>query len=428
MIFINDFYIEHIYKMIWDEIIIGAGFAGLYWVYKTKPKNFLILEKSDRIGGRVYNVEWNNNQISLGGGIVKPNNTWMIDLVKELGLELVDGISKYHMVDLETETTNINKPNEANFYESNKIVIKYLKNIYKKNKQEITDKKLNWEEFLDLYLDFQVARTIKLNLLYQTYLQADVESVLYGEIDELLRTQDFHVKYIKQKGYTGVLDKLIEFVGLENIKTDSHVNSIGKIPNDYFEIKTRSGEIFQTKKVILATESETNINFELEIELNNKLSELYGMVGVSKYLRVYSYHMEIQGHGLECSYRTSGLPGKVIMINKNILMCCYTEDSEAIKLYNLLNKNDKSNQIEIVYKLLTNSNIKITKPDDIKIKFWDSGVHYNKPGYQIEKKKNLIKQLANKNIIVIGEAIADSHGWVNSALESVHYIIEIKNI
>ena len=57
--------------------------------------------------------------------------------------------------------------------------------------------------------------------------------------------------------------------------------------------------------------------------------------------------MEIQGHGLECSYRTSGLPGKVIMINKNILMCCYTEDSEAIKLYNLLNKNDKSNQIEI---------------------------------------------------------------------------------
>ena len=255
-----------------------------------------------------------------------------------------------------------------------------------------------------------------------------MESVLYGEIDELLRTQDFHVKYIKQKGYTGVLDKLIEFVGLENIKTDSHVNSIGKIPNDYFEIKTSSGEIFQTKKIILATESETNINFELEIELNNKLSELYGMVGMSKYLRVYSYHMETQGHGLECSYRTSGLPGKVIMINKNILMCCYTEDSEAIKLYNLLNKNDKSNQIEIIYKLLVNSNIKITKPDDIKIKFWDSGVHYNKPGYQIEKKKNLIKQLANKNIIVIGEAIADSHGWVNSALESVHYIIEIKNI
>jgi cation diffusion facilitator CzcD-associated flavoprotein CzcO len=36
-------------EFVYDEIIIGCGFAGLYWCYKTKPKNFIILEKSDRI-------------------------------------------------------------------------------------------------------------------------------------------------------------------------------------------------------------------------------------------------------------------------------------------------------------------------------------------------------------------------------------------
>jgi len=31
--------------MIYDEIVIGAGMSGLYWVYKNKPINYLILEK-----------------------------------------------------------------------------------------------------------------------------------------------------------------------------------------------------------------------------------------------------------------------------------------------------------------------------------------------------------------------------------------------
>ena len=41
----------------YDEIKIGSGFAGLYWCYKNKPEKFIILEKSDRIGGRIYNIE-----------------------------------------------------------------------------------------------------------------------------------------------------------------------------------------------------------------------------------------------------------------------------------------------------------------------------------------------------------------------------------
>ena len=70
--------------MIYDEIIIGAGISGLYWCYKTKPSTFIILEKSDRIGGRVYNIDWNSNQISLGGGVIKSTNTCMLNLCNEL--------------------------------------------------------------------------------------------------------------------------------------------------------------------------------------------------------------------------------------------------------------------------------------------------------------------------------------------------------
>ena len=114
---------NHDNKNIFDEIFIGSGFACLYWYYKTKPKNFLILEKSNRIGGRVYNKDWNKYQISLGGGVIKPSNNLMINLLNELQIETGESISKYHLIDLETNSKNTNKPNENNFYELNKIII-----------------------------------------------------------------------------------------------------------------------------------------------------------------------------------------------------------------------------------------------------------------------------------------------------------------
>lgn len=425
--------------MIYDEIIIGAGIAGLYWVYKTKSKlnqlnqsnkeNYLVLEKSDRIGGRIYNIDWNSSQISLGGGIIKASNDYTIRLANELNLNLADGVSKYEMIDLENEKYNENKvkfdkpnePNEDNFYSLNTNLIKYLKKIYQLNKKKIMDDGINFEEFLDLYVELKISQFIKSNLLYKTYFNSDVYSVLYDEIDELLRTKDFNFKYIKNGGYTLLLDKLIEIVGKKNIITNINVIEINK-KSEFFEIITNTNEIYKTKKIIFATESDNGIIFSNQ-ETKNKLTQLYQMVSGSNYIRIYSYHENL--HGLKYSYKTSGLVGKVILINDNILMCSYTEEQDAIRLRKLLENKTKEIQCEIIYKLLNKCAIPITKPDDIIIKFWNSGVHYNNPGYSIGEKKSLISELKKENIIVIGECISDSHGWVNSALESVELVLNL---
>ena len=411
-------------EIIYDEIIIGCGFSGLYWCYKTKPENFLIFEKSDRVGGRVYNKEWNGHHISLGGGIIKSSNNLTINLAKEFGLDIGEAISKYHLIDLETRTENLNKPNENNFHESNKIITKYLKKTFEKNKEQIKKNKLTWNEFLDLYLDLKTSTIIKSNLLYKSYSNADIESVFEHEIGELLRTENFPVVFIKQSGYTGLLDKLVEFVNSTNIQTNNEVSQVIKIEDNLFKIITKDNKIYLTKKIILATESKTNIKFDLGEKNNNNLVNLYRMVSGSNYMRIYSYHKE--GHGLECSFRTNGLPGKVIFINPNILMCCYTEEFQAVELNNLLNKNSKQEQIEIIYNLLNKCSIPIkTKPDDIICKFWDTGIHYNTVDYDKENKINIQKELKNSNIIVIGESVGDTHGWVNSAFESVDFIYEL---
>ena len=220
--------------MIYDEIIIGAGIAGLYWTSKTKPQNYLVLEKSNRIGGRIYNIEWNGSQISLGGGIIKASNNYTIGLVDKFGFDLANSVSKYKMIDWEkeNETAKSDKPNEDDFYILYSNLIKYLKKIYRLNKKVIDDNKINFDEFLDLYVELKISQLIKSNLLYKTYFNADVSSVLYDEIDELLRTDDFHFKYIKNGGYTLLLDKLIEIVGKNNIITNTNVIEIKKQSNN----------------------------------------------------------------------------------------------------------------------------------------------------------------------------------------------------
>ncbi len=409
--------------MIWDEIVIGAGMAGLYWIYKTKPKNYLVLEKSDRIGGRVYNVEWNGNQISLGGGIIKNTNSHTVKLSEELGFELGEGVSKYEMIDWDKSVQSKSITNEDNFYEMNKNIIKYLKKIFNLNKQEIINNQLNFEEFLNLYVDLELVQIIKSNVLYHSYFKADIESILYGEIYELLRIEDFKIKFIKDGGYTKLLNKLVEIVGIQNIKTNQNVITIIKQSNsEIYEIKTDSNDTYRTKKIILAIETNNSIKFKLDnSEITNKISKVYSMTSGSKYIRVYSYHKS--GHGLKFSYKTCGLPGKVIIINDNILMCCYTEDSDAVKLNQLLSTKSKNEQAEIIFKLLNKCQIPITKPDDVIIKFWNIGVHYNNPSYDKEKKHQLIKGLVRENVIIIGECVSDSHGWVNAALESVNFIL-----
>ena len=51
-----------------DIVIIGAGIAGLACAIKLKKnnKNFIIIEQSDRVGGRVGSIKENDHIFDLG--------------------------------------------------------------------------------------------------------------------------------------------------------------------------------------------------------------------------------------------------------------------------------------------------------------------------------------------------------------------------
>ena len=76
--------------MLYDTIIIGAGYAGLSAARQLKHagKNILVLEARDRVGGRIYTQTLSDgNYVDLGGQWVGPSQDRMYALLKDYNIE-----------------------------------------------------------------------------------------------------------------------------------------------------------------------------------------------------------------------------------------------------------------------------------------------------------------------------------------------------
>src|SRR5699024_7772791 len=77
-----------------DVVVIGAGPAGLMAAYTLKKagKSVAVVEARNRVGGRTWNgkvqdVHGTEHFIEIGGQWISPDQTRLINLVDELGLE-----------------------------------------------------------------------------------------------------------------------------------------------------------------------------------------------------------------------------------------------------------------------------------------------------------------------------------------------------
>lgn len=71
----------------YDCIVIGGGISGLYVAYHLLQEGFrvLVLEKGDRLGGRVFTFH-NGMTVDAGAGRFSSSHTLLCGLLKELGL------------------------------------------------------------------------------------------------------------------------------------------------------------------------------------------------------------------------------------------------------------------------------------------------------------------------------------------------------
>src|SRR5919202_4725980 len=73
-----------------DVVVVGAGIAGLAAAWSLRDLDVLVLEESDRVGGRIRSERRNPYWLNFGAHVFAGPGTATDRLVREVGVQAVD--------------------------------------------------------------------------------------------------------------------------------------------------------------------------------------------------------------------------------------------------------------------------------------------------------------------------------------------------
>ena len=380
-------------------IIIGAGISGLYLGYLLKKSNkeFIIIEKENRYGGRVQVGDFLNKQVVLGAGIGRfEKDKILYNLCTELNVET----KKYN--------ANIN----YSFRVDTPLLcsVNHLKRIYQKHKNIRSN--MNFLQFLYKYYE-NPYDFIKISG-YTDYIDADIEDTLYdyGFEDNVSGYEAFSVKW------QILLDNLYNILK-ENINLNEEV----------LEVDTQKS-IIKTNKSLYSYDkliSSTPVNIARKIFPNiNTLSNL----NCQSFSRIYvkignnngKFKEKVKSFTIVDSFLQKIIP---IDPDNGIYMLGYNDNFNAdlsFKYFISFDENKLYNLLENEIERLFDIQVKIELS---KIAYWEYGTTYYLPLLKSYKDRDDWLHEAThpiENLFFIGEGFSHNQGWVEGSLESVNNI------
>lgn len=363
-------------------VIIGAGISSLYSAYllkKNYPKiKYTIIEKSNECGGRVKMSNLGDVKITTGAYFTRVDkDKTLLKLVKDLDIKLDP-----YVLDI-----------DYSFKESdvNELVDKLKQALPKYDRSKIKFKEFAKDVLGKDYDNF-------INIMgYTDFENADINDTLfnYGLEDNIPGYKVMNLDWSK------VIEKLVNFIGKENIVLNTEVKSI-KEKNNSFLINSK----YECDGVIIGV----TIN-SLKNLLDNKI---YNQIESQEFIKVFAKSKDLDVN--KYTVVDSELR-KVIPVKDDVYTIAYSDNKDAISL--------KSKGTSYFEELLSNDFNKDIKITNVKKFFWEEGTHYYKPlpiGYKSRKEFIKEAQHPKNNIWVVGEVVAERQGWVEGALSSVEKI------
>ena len=369
-------------------VIIGGGISSLYSAYllkKNYPKiKYTIIEKSDECGGRVRMSNLGDVELPTGAYFTRVDkDRVLMKLLKDLDIK----IDPYVLdIDYSFKESDVDK----------------LVNKLKKALPKYDRSKLKFKEFAKDVLGKDYDNFINM-MGYTDFENADINDTLsnYGFDDNIPGYKIVNVDWSK------VVDKLVSFIGSENIVFNTEVKSI-KEKNGGFLINSK----YKCDGVIIGV----TINV-LKNLLDNKI---YNQIESQKFIKVFAKSKDLD---IDKYTVVDSEIRKVIPIKDDVYTIAFSDNKDAVSI-----KSKNNNYFEELLSSHFNKDIKIT---NVKKFFWEEGTHYYKPlPIEYKSRKEFIKEAQHPkdNIWVVGEVVAEKQGWVEGALSSVEKISLFKNI
>jgi hypothetical protein len=378
-------------------IIIGSGISGLYLGYllKRQKKDFIILEKDSRYGGRVFVEDFEDKKVNLGAGIGRFNKDKTL----------------YNLCQTLNVNTNKFKVDISYSFPIKKPLLYYVEEL----KEILQNKRYHrsffnfLEENLEKPYDF-----IKISG-YTDYINADVKDTLYnyGFEDNVSGWEGFSIDWQM------LLDRLYEILK-DHIYLDEKVI---KIDRDQSVIFTTSNQ-YKYETIVCSIPPSLSRFLFPDIKILNEIdcqsfSRIYAKITKGK----DELANKIKNYTVVDSFLQKIIP---IDQKNGIYMIGYNDNYNADISFKYFTTLDEEEVYKIIESEIYKSFHVHIKIEVAKIAYWNEGTSYFLPLSLTYKNRDEWLSYARnpvKDIFFIGEGFSHNQGWVQGSLESVDSII-----
>lgn len=362
--------------MEFDYIIVGAGIAGIYTAFRLPTSsNILIVEQSDRIGGRLFQDSIGDSAVPLGGGIIRyPKDKNLLELIDSLGLEI-----------------NIFPSKQLPSFQPTMDFDKIIKQMYRMYQPYAN---IPFYKFLEIYFQKNISKIQEFLYLWgftdMLYSPTDTVFKYYGVDDVLMQNPNRFAATIKNGHWDALFNKLMENIQKRNNVTikfgetvlDADSNTIYTKNNKTLESRT-----FKAKRLVIQTSGPRPVSYPWP------------------FMRVFirlKRPIELKARSLVTNTKLQ----RVIQMSPTVIMVSYSDGENALYWKDIETNREKKKEMLYLF-----SGGEMSEDDIIewKSKFWNAGVFYFR-----NKDENV-------PFNYVGEWVSKyNQGWVEGAIETVN--------
>ena len=404
-------------------IIVGGGIAGLYTACKLQDNgitDILIIEKSDKLGGRIQTIKYKKTIYEAGAARFSKYHIELIKLLKELNLygkkNRLD--NKFTYIDRHSNIL----PNK--FLPILKNIIRDSKKITKSELLSTTLEKICYK----LYGD----KTRK-EFVNSYHYYSELFTLNSLEALQLLKTysNEEELFYILNGGLSQIIDRLHKKFKSNggNIILNTKLDTLEYVDDLFMVSCTKNDKIkiYESNNVIL-TIGKTELK---KLTILKPISRYLNAVKEQSLLRIYAiYPKDTITNRVwfeDTGKVVTDLPIKFVIpidYSSGLIMISYTDGKYA----EYMSKKISNNTIETIIadnlsKLFPDKTI--PKPSYLKYYYWTNGVAYWKPGLldsSIIAEKMI--QPIDIPLYICGENYSNIQVWIEGALVTSNKVID----
>lgn len=404
-----------------DIIVIGGGISGLYTAYKLSyqyPKmNIKIIEKGDRLGGRIHTYKDANFQIEAGAGRISSKNVTLLALLKELNLDkyLVPIVNDFQIVDIKQPGV-IQKSN----------IFTYLKIIL----SNVTEDKETLQNitFID-YIKMKLSVSETKYLL--DFFGYTSELTVMNAADSIDVMKTYFSKgskyFILSGGLSQIVDSLTEILQARQVKITKKTevtNVVFDSINRVFDITTKNKKKERSKYCFCAVTKD----FLDSIRIFQPIYKYLKYIETKPLCRIYAKYDRVWFKGL--TKITTNSPLKYIIPideTQGIIMISYTDEKHALYWKNLYDKEGSRVLKRTIQGYIKQMfDIDTPLPKALKMFFWERGAAYFTKGFDSSTMtKAIMVPNPEMPLYVCGENYSENNtAWIEGGLNTSTYVMK----